>query len=149
MKTKSILMGCGAAVVAVMPYTWPLFSPHHYALYHSLHSLDNMIWAALLDFIVIGVLAALFFYYWKRRGRIDRSVIWALVVVRLLRDWLRNQPGSGSPEVRQPSSNSRTASKPRMSWRRSRSSHLHLPVSCSHVPASGHRSLAHPLLEYR
>jgi Sulfatase len=83
MKAKTILMGCGAAVVAVMPYTWPLFSPHHYALYHSLHSLDNMIWAALLDFIVIGVLAALFFYYLERRRGIDRSVIWAVVAARL------------------------------------------------------------------
>ena len=83
MKAKAILMGCGAAVVAVMPYMWPLFSPHHYALYHSRHSLDNMIWAALLDFIVIGVLAALFFSYLDRRGGIDRSVIWALVAARL------------------------------------------------------------------
>jgi hypothetical protein len=58
-------MGCGAAVVAVMPDTWPLFSPHQFALYHSLHSLDNLIWAALLDFTVIGVLAALFFFYLK------------------------------------------------------------------------------------
>jgi Sulfatase len=83
MKARTILIGCGAAVVVVMPYTWPLFSPHHYALYHSLHSLDNMIWAALLDFIVIGVLAALFLFYLERRGGVDRSVIWAVVAARL------------------------------------------------------------------
>jgi hypothetical protein len=93
MKARTILMGCGAAVVAVMPYTWPLFSPYHYALYHSLHSLDSLIWAALLDFTVIGVLAALFFVYLERRGGIDRSVIWALVAARLLRDWLRKPAG--------------------------------------------------------
>jgi hypothetical protein len=74
MKAKIILMGCGAAVVAVMPYTWPLFSPHHYALYHSFHSLDNMIWAALLDFVVIGVLAGLFFFYLEKIA-VDRRVI--------------------------------------------------------------------------
>jgi hypothetical protein len=95
MKAKTILIGSGAAVVAVMPSTWPFFSLHHYALYHGFHSLDNMIWAALFDFIVIGVLAALFFYYLERRGGIDRSVIWALVGARLLRDWLRKPTGIG------------------------------------------------------
>jgi Sulfatase len=83
MKIRTMLIGCGAGVAAVMPYMWPLFSPYRYALYHSLHPLDSIIWAALLDFIVVSVLAALFFFYLERRGSIDRSLIWALVLARL------------------------------------------------------------------
>ena len=66
-----------------MPYAWPLFSPYHYALYHSLHPLDSIIWGALLDFTVISLLAALFFFYLEKRGGIYRSLIWALVAARL------------------------------------------------------------------
>ena len=92
-------MGCGAGVVAVMPYMWPLFSPYHYALYHSLHSLDSIIWAVLLDFIVVSMLAALFFFYLERRRAMDRSVIWALLAARVAAAPLRNTIPTSQKQV--------------------------------------------------
>jgi hypothetical protein len=76
-------MGCGAAVVAVMPYMWPFLSPYRYAFYRSSQPLDNILWALLLDFLVVSVVAASFFFYLQRRGTIDRSLVWVLVAARL------------------------------------------------------------------
>jgi hypothetical protein len=66
-----------------MPYMWPLLSPYRYALYHSFHPLSSIIWAMLLDLIVISGLAALLFFYLERRGSMDRSLIWALIAARI------------------------------------------------------------------
>jgi hypothetical protein len=100
MKDRTILTGCGAGVVVVMPYMWPLFSPYHYALYHSLHSLDSMIWGALVDFVVISVLAALFFFYFEKRGGIYRNLIWALVAARLAASLAQIHSTSQRPVMR-------------------------------------------------
>jgi hypothetical protein len=83
MKAKSILTGCGVGVVVTMPYMWPLLSPYRFAFYHSLRYLSSIIWGLLLDFAVISVLATLFFYYFEKRGKLYRNLIWALVAMRL------------------------------------------------------------------
>jgi len=83
MKAGTILTGCGAGVVATLPYMWPLFSPYHYARYRSFHSLDSMIWGALIDLMVVSALAALLFFYLERKDRAYLSLIWAFVVARL------------------------------------------------------------------
>ena len=84
MKARTILTGCGVGVVATIPYMSPLLSPYRFAFYHSLHSLSSVIWGALIDFIVISVLATVFFFYFEKRGNIYRSPIWVLVAARLV-----------------------------------------------------------------
>jgi hypothetical protein len=83
MKAKQILTGCGVGVVVMMPYLWPFLSPYRSAFYHSRYDLSSIIWGLLLDFVVISVLATLFFHYFEKRGNLYRNLIWALVAVRL------------------------------------------------------------------
>ena len=84
MKARTILTGCGVGVVVTLPYVWPLLSPYRFAFYHSFHSLDPIIWGALIDFVVVSVLATGFFFYFEKRGNIYRSLIWVLVAARLI-----------------------------------------------------------------
>jgi Sulfatase len=100
MKARTILTGCGVSVVTTMPYIWPLLSPYRLAFYHSLHYLSNIIWAVLLDFVVISVLATLFFYYFEKRGNIYRNLIWVLVAVRLVAQVLQVHSSTSWPIFR-------------------------------------------------
>ena len=84
MKARTILTGCGVGVVVMMPYLWPILSPYRFAFYHSYHPLRPIIWAALIDFIVVSVLATVFFFYFEKRGNIYRSLIWGLVATRIV-----------------------------------------------------------------
>ena len=43
-----------------------------------------IIWAALIDFVVVSALATVFFFYFEKRGNIYRSLIWALVATRIV-----------------------------------------------------------------
>ena len=65
-------------------YMWPLLSPYRFAFYHSFHPLSSIIWGALIDFVVVSVLATVFFFYFEKRGNIYRSLIWVLVAARLV-----------------------------------------------------------------
>jgi hypothetical protein len=100
MKARTILTGCGVGVVATMPYIWPLLSPYRFAFYHSLHYLSSIIWAALIDFVLISVLATLFFYYFEKRGNIYRNLIWVLVAVRLVAQILQVHSSTSWPVFR-------------------------------------------------
>ena len=84
MKARTILTGCGVGVVVMMPYLWPILSPYRFAFYHSFHSLRPIIWAVLIDFVVVSVLATVFFFYFEKRGNIYRNLIWGLVATRIV-----------------------------------------------------------------
>jgi hypothetical protein len=84
MKAATILTGCGVGVVLTMPYFWPLLSPYRFAFYHSFHSMSPIIWGALIDFVVVSLLATAFFFYFEKRGNIYRNLIWGLVAARLV-----------------------------------------------------------------
>jgi hypothetical protein len=59
-----------------------------------------MIWGALLDFTIISVLAALFFFYFERRGGIDRNLMWALIAARLAASLAQIHSASQPPAMR-------------------------------------------------
>src|ERR1700722_20267248 len=84
MKARTILTRCGVGAAEMIPYLWPSLSPYRYAFYHSSHPLPSIIWAALIDFIVVSVLATVFFFYFEKRGNIYRSLIWGLVATRIV-----------------------------------------------------------------
>jgi hypothetical protein len=100
MKARTILTGCGVGVISTMPYIWPLLSPYRFAFYHSLHYLSSIIWAALIDFVVISVLATAFFIYFEKRGNIYRNLIWVLVAVRLVAQILQVHSSTSWPVFR-------------------------------------------------
>jgi Sulfatase len=100
MKARTILTGCGVGVVVTLPYVWPLLSPYRFVFYHSFHSLDSIIWGALIDFVVVSVLATGFFFYFEKRGNIYRNLIWVPVAVRLVAQIPQVHPSTSWPALR-------------------------------------------------
>jgi Sulfatase len=100
MKARTILTGCGVGVVVTLPYLWPLLSPYRFVFYHSFHSLDSIIWGALIDFVVVSVLATGFFFYFEKRGNIYRNLIWVPVAVRLVAQIPQVHPSTSWPALR-------------------------------------------------
>ena len=83
MSSKTIMQGFGAAIIILLLRVWPLLSPHHSLVYHSILPIDSLIWGMLISLGTLSLLAALLFAYLKKGDTRLRTFIWALVAAEL------------------------------------------------------------------
>jgi hypothetical protein len=83
MKLKTLLQGCGTAILAMLLPTWSRLSPHHQALYHSFLPMQTEVRGILIDLTVVALLASLLFWYLEKHRGGRRSLAWGLVAALL------------------------------------------------------------------
>jgi hypothetical protein len=84
MNSKTIGQGFGAAILISLLRVWPLLSPHHSLIYHSILPIDSLVWGILIDLGITTLLAALLFGYLEKREAGLRNIIWVLVGAQLI-----------------------------------------------------------------
>jgi Sulfatase len=83
MKPKTLLQGCGAAILALLLPVWSRLSPHHQALYHSFLPMQTVVRGLLLDLVVLALLATVLFWYLEKHNEGWRNLAWGLVAAVL------------------------------------------------------------------
>jgi Sulfatase len=83
MSSKTIMQGFGAAIAILLLRVWPLISPHHSLIYHSILPVNSLIWGMLISLGTLTLLAALLFGYLKKSDTPLNTFIWALVAAGL------------------------------------------------------------------
>src|ERR1700748_2327739 len=76
MKLKTLLQGCGIAILLMISHLAPLISPYHSVLYHSVLPVRSVIWGTLIDFALLSLAMALLFAYVERKPGGRRFLIW-------------------------------------------------------------------------
>jgi hypothetical protein len=84
MNSKTIVQGFGAAILISLLRVWPLLSPHHSLIYHSILPINSVIWGILIDLGITSLLAALLFGYLEKREAGLRNIVWVLVGAQLV-----------------------------------------------------------------
>jgi hypothetical protein len=84
MNSKTIVQGFGAAILISLLHVWPLLSPRHSLIYHSVLPIDSLVWGILIDLGITSLLAAVLFAYLGKREAGLRNIIWVLVGVQLI-----------------------------------------------------------------
>src|ERR1700678_724467 len=84
MNSKTIIQGFGEAILISLLPVWPLLSPRHSLIYHSILPIDNLVWGMLIDMGITTVLAALLFGYLGKREAGLRNIVWVLVGAQLV-----------------------------------------------------------------
>ena len=84
MNSKTIFQGFGAAILISLLRVWPLLSPRHSLIYHSILPIDSVIWGILIDLGITSLLAALLFGYLEKREAGLRNIVWVLVGAQLV-----------------------------------------------------------------
>jgi Sulfatase len=79
MKVRTILEGCGAGIVFMFPTIWPQLSPVRITLYHSMLPINGVIWAILIDLVMISLLAAFLFAWLETSDPSSQSLLWPFV----------------------------------------------------------------------
>ena len=79
MKARTVLAGWGAGILVSFQSIWPQLSPSHNAAYHSHLPNETVIWAVLIDWAVVSLLAMLLFGYVEGNASGSRNWIWAPV----------------------------------------------------------------------
>jgi hypothetical protein len=83
MNSKTIVQGFGAAILIMLLRVWPLISPRHSLIYHSILPIGSVIWGMLIDLGIATLVAALLFGYLQKREAGLRNIIWVLVGAEL------------------------------------------------------------------
>ncbi len=82
MKVRTLLEGCGASILVMLPYAWSQLSPYHSILYHSLMPSHSVDWGILTDLVGVGLLAAFLFAYLDKKDTGLRSAAWSLIAAK-------------------------------------------------------------------
>jgi Sulfatase len=82
MKARTILQGCGAALLFIFPYLYigGELSQYHLDLYHGLFP-TRVVWARLVDLGLTSAVAILFFRYLETKGRQSYLLSWFWTLV--------------------------------------------------------------------
>jgi Sulfatase len=83
MNLKTIIQGCGAAMLLMISHLAALVSPYHSVLYHSVLPMRSVVWGTLIDLAALSILAALLFTYLQRSQTGLRTLVWLLIAARL------------------------------------------------------------------